>query len=391
MAYIGKDLNNLGDVQTLDNITFTNSAGPYNLQKNSVQVTNADTDSIMISIDGVVQGGNYTVNATAGTITFDFSVSSSSVCNFVKLFGTGVQLTPKDSSVTSVKIADDAVTEAKLNLISTSSVPSLEAKGDGSSQDGYIQLNCSQNSHGVKIQSPAHSAGQSYTLILPTSVGTANQVLATNGNSTNQLTWVDAQETKPTVANVSQTIAPATATDITITGTNFVSIPQVEFIKTDGSITVANSITFTSSTSLSVNVTLALGNYYVRIENPDGNAGRSSSNIITASTAPTWTTAAGSLGSVAGDFSGTVATVAGTSDSAVTYSETTSVLTNAAQANCALNSTTGAITTTDFGGSSTTATTYNFTLRITDAEGQTADRAFSLTSSFGATGGGQFN
>ena len=67
MAYIGKDLNNLGDVQTLDNITFNAGAGPYNLQKGGVQVTDADTDSIMIAIDGVVQGGNYTVNSTAGT------------------------------------------------------------------------------------------------------------------------------------------------------------------------------------------------------------------------------------------------------------------------------------------------------------------------------------
>ena len=290
------------------------------------------------------------------------------------------------NAVTEVKVNADAITNAK-----TEFTPGLTIKGDGSSADGKLVLNCSQNSHGVSIAGPAHSAGQSYNLILPTSVGTNGQVLATNGSNTNQLTWVDAQETKPTVANVSQTIAPATATDITITGTNFVSIPQVEFVKTDGSVTVANSISFTSSTSLSVNVTLATGNYYVRIENPDGNAGRSSSNIITASTAPSWTTAAGTLGTIAGDFSGTVATVAGTSDSAVTYSETTSVLTNASQANCALNSTTGAITTTDFGGSSTTATTYNFTLRITDAEGQTADRSFSLTSSFGATGGGQFN
>ena len=288
--------------------------------------------------------------------------------------------------VTEPKLATDAVTNVK-----TEFTPGLTIKGDGSSADGKLILNCSQNSHGVSIAGPAHSAGQSYNLILPTSVGTNGQVLATNGSNTNQLSWIDATETKPTVANVSQTIAPATATDITITGTNFVSIPQVEFIKTDGSVTVANSITFTSSTSLSVNVTLALGNYYVRIENPDGNAGRSTNNIITASTAPSWTTAAGSLGTIAGNFSGTVATVAGTSDSAVTYSETTSVLTNAAQANCALNSTTGAITTTDFGGSSTTPTTYNFTLRITDAEGQTADRNFSLTSSFGATGGGQFN
>ena len=290
------------------------------------------------------------------------------------------------NAVTEVKVNADAITNAK-----TEFTPGLTIKGDGSSADGKIILNCSQNSHGVSIAGPAHSAGQSYNLILPTSVGTNGQVLATNGSNTNQLSWIDATETKPTVANVSQTIAPATATDITITGTNFVSIPQVEFIKTDGSVTVANSITFTSSTSLSVNVTLALGNYYVRIENPDGNAGRSTNNIITASTAPSWTTAAGSLGTIAGNFSGTVATVAGTSDSAVTYSETTSVLTNASQANCALNSSTGAITTTDFGGSSTTATTYNFTLRITDAEGQTADRAFSLTSSFGATGGGQFN
>ena len=49
------------------------------------------------------------------------------------------------------------------------------------------------------------------------------------------------------------------------------------------------------------------------------------------------------------------------------------------------------LSTTDFGGSSTVATTYTFTIRLTDAEGQTTDREFSLTSSFGATGGGQFN
>nr|BAR37484.1 putative tail fiber [uncultured Mediterranean phage uvMED] len=270
----------------------------------------------------------------------------------------------------------------------------LEVGGDGSSNDGTIQLNCSQNSHGVKIASPAHSAGQSYTLILPTSVGSANQVLASNGNSTNQLSWIDAAETKPTVADVSQTIAPATATTINITGTNFVSIPQVQFINgSTGAITNANTVSFTNATTLSVNVTLASGNYFVRIENPDGNAGRSTNNILTASTAPSFTTAAGSLGTIAGNFSGTVATVTGSSDSAISFSEVTSggnVLTASSGANCTL-ATNGVITTSDFGGTSTAATLYNFTLRITDAEGQTVDRDFSLQSSFGATGGGQFN
>ncbi len=291
------------------------------------------------------------------------------------------------NAVTEVKVNADAITNAK-----TEFTPGLTIKGDGSSADGKIILNCSQNSHGVSIAGPAHSAGQSYNLVLPTSVGSNGQVLATNGNTNNQLSWVDAVEAKPTVADVSQTISPNTSQTFNITGTGFISIPIVEFIKSDtGAITRAGAVSFTSATSLSVTATIANGSYYVRVENNDGNAGRSANAIITASTAPTWTTSAGSLGTVAGNFSGTVATVAATSDSAITYSETTSVLTNASQANCALNSSTGAITTTDFGGSSTAATLYTFTLRATDAEGQTADRVFTLQSSFGATGGGQFN
>ena len=287
------------------------------------------------------------------------------------------------NAVTTVKVNADAITNAK-----TEFTPGLVIKGDGSSADGKLTLNCSQNSHGVSIQGPPHSAGQSYTLTLPQSI-TNGYFLQTDGSG--NLSFAQATETKPTVANVSQTIAPSTATSINITGTNFSGIPKVEFIKTTGAVTTANTVSLTNATTLAVNATLASGSYYVRIELDDGNAARSTNAIITASTAPTWTTSAGSLGSAAGDFSGTVATVAATSDSAITYSETTNVLTNGSQANCTLNSSTGAITTTDFGGSSTTATTYTFTLRATDAEGQTADREFSLTSSFGATGGGQFN
>ena len=336
-----------------------------------------DAGYIDIYLNGVKLVNGVDVTVTSGTSIV--LATGATVGDSIDIIGYG--------TFDIANISASNVTSGTLN-IDRLPAPTLTVKGDGSSTDAAIQLNCSQNSHGVKIKSPAHSAGQSYTLILPTSVGSNGQVLSSNGASTNQLSWVDAVEAKPTVADVSQTIAPSTATTINITGTGFVSIPQVEFIKTDGSITVANTISFTNATTLSVNVTLASGNYFVRIENPDGNAGRSTNNILTASTAPTFSTAAGSLGSIAGNFSGTVATIAGSSDSAITFSETTSVLTTA---NCTLNSSTGVITTTDFGGSSTTPTTYNFTIRITDAENQTADRNFSFTSSFGATGGGQFN
>jgi len=87
-----------------------------------------------------------------------------------------------DNAVDEAAIANDAVTRDKINAISTSSLPSFEAKGDGSSQDGYIQLNCSQNSHGVKIKSPPHSANASYTLTLPNNDGSSGQFLKTDGS-----------------------------------------------------------------------------------------------------------------------------------------------------------------------------------------------------------------
>ena len=372
--------------------TYTASGGQTTFTGNDLNSNNLTYDSPFID---VYLNGVKLVNGTDVTVTSGNSVvlaSGATAGDTLDLVAFG---TFNVAAINAGNITAGTLDNARLpSVISDKTIQAtaLTAKGDGSSADGKITLNCSQNSHGVAIQSPAHSAGQSYTLILPTSVGTNGQVLATSGSSTNQLSWVTATETKPTVSDVSQTIAPATATTITIAGTNFVSIPQVDFVNgSTGAVTRANTVSFSSATSLSVNCTLASGNYYVRIENPDGNAGRSTNNIITASTAPTFSTSAGSLGTIAGNFSGTVATVAGSSDSTIAFSEVTSVLTNASQANCTLNSSTGAITTSDFGGSSTTPTTYNFTLRITDAEGQTVDRAFSLTSSFGATGGGQFN
>ena len=270
-------------------------------------------------------------------------------------------------------------------LLAPNGTGMVEVKGNTNA--GTIQLNCENNSHGVKIKGPPHSAGQSYTLTLPSSI-TNNYYLKTD--SSGNLSFAEVPtETKPTVADVSQTIAPATATTVTITGTNFVSIPIVQFINAStGAITSANTVSFSSATSLSVNVTLASGNYFVRIENPDGNSGRSTNNIFTASTAPSFSTGAGSLGTYAGNFSGTLFTISASSDSTITFAETTSVLSGAG---VTLNSSTGALATTDFGGSSTTPTTYTFTVRITDVEGQTTTREFSLTSSFGATGGGQFN
>jgi|13_taG_2_1085334.scaffolds.fasta_scaffold07326_5 hypothetical protein len=88
----------------------------------------------------------------------------------------------------------------------------LTAKGDGSSQDGVLQLNCSQNSHGVQIQSPPHSANAVWKWILPVNDGTSGQVLTTDGNSTAQLSW-----TTPEVGDITSVVA---GTNLTGGGTS---------------------------------------------------------------------------------------------------------------------------------------------------------------------------
>lgn len=191
-------------------------------------------------------------------------------------------------------------------------------------------------------------------------------------------------ETKPVVSSVSPSIITNNATDIVITGQNFTAIPRVDIINTATGIWYsASTVTHDSATQLTVNLTLSVdaGTYRIRVENPDGLAGLSGANFLTVSDAPTWSTNAGSLGSVAGNTNGAVATVSASGDTIV-YSETTNVLTNASLANCSLNSSTGAITSSDFDGSSTSARTHTFTIRATDAQGQTSDREFTLTSSY---------
>ncbi len=47
----------------------------------------------------------------------------------------------------------------------------------GNTNPGTLVLNCESNSHGIKLQSPAHSSGQSYTLKFPTGNVTADRFL----------------------------------------------------------------------------------------------------------------------------------------------------------------------------------------------------------------------
>ena len=218
--------------------------------------------------------------------------------------------------------------------------------------------------------------------------------IGTFDQATDSVTLTGTQVTFPTITSTSIFVEPDTNSAVTISGTNFISVPIVEAINdSTGQIYRAVAVTWTNSTTLSATFNVPNADYYVRVENNDGYAVRSSTAILSSSSAPTWSTASGSIGSVSAGSSVSLS-VSATSDSTVAYSETTSVLTSnsdtpASTMNLSLNSSTGAITGT--APEPTSDTTYNFTLRATDGESQTADRNFSITVSVGINNGGQFN
>ena len=68
----------------------------------------------------------------------------------------------------------------------------LVLKGNSTKGAGQLKLNCENNSHGIVIKGPPHSAAASYTLTLPNDDGSANQVLSTDGSGV--LSWSDVSE-----------------------------------------------------------------------------------------------------------------------------------------------------------------------------------------------------
>ena len=172
MAYVG---NTPADkTLKLEKQQFTTSATTSYTLSHSV----SDPQDIALFINNVRQNPNssYTVSGTALTLSEATASTDTMYCVFL------------GRAIGTTGIAAGEVTKDKLDLISDSTA-GLTVKGDGGSNDGYLQLNCRVNSHGIKLKSPPHSAGATYTLTFPNSV-TADKFLKTDGSG--NLSFADA-------------------------------------------------------------------------------------------------------------------------------------------------------------------------------------------------------
>ena len=201
-------------------------------------------------------------------------------------------------------------------------------------------------------------------------------------------------ETQPVISSFTPPVIDAdVGGTITITGQNFASIPKVELQRANGAFQSATSVTFTSATTISfTTVTAGLTNgqnVRILVTNPDGNAARSSSDLVV-SDGPVFVTTSLANGEANVSYS---ANVDVTADSAVTIAVNTG---SSLPSGISLGSTSNVSGTTYRAVLSGTLpaagseTTYNFTLKATDAQSQVTTQALSITAEVGINNAGGF-
>ena len=186
--------------------TIVNSQTAYTLDFAVV-----DENELRLVINNVVQepGSGKAYTASGTTLTLSAALTNGTDEMYCVFLGKARET-----------VTVPTITRDKLNLISDASNPSLIAKGTSGVSEGYIQLNCAENSHGIKLKSPPHSAGQSYTLTFPSSI-TNNTFLKTDGSGNLSFAAAGGANTPAFHCGQSsnQTIPDSTATKITLDAT----------------------------------------------------------------------------------------------------------------------------------------------------------------------------
>ena len=121
----------------------------------------------------------------------------------------------------SIKILDGANGNIELDNNGSGQVV---FKGNSTKGSGQFVLNCEQNSHGIVVKGPPHSAGASYTLTLPDDDGAANQVLKTDGSG--NLSWVD--QSSGGISDVSSDTTPQLGGDLDVNGNKITSASNAD-------------------------------------------------------------------------------------------------------------------------------------------------------------------
>ena len=113
MPFIGTQPE-VGGYSVLDALTASATAS-YTLQLNSANFVPASANQLLVSLNGVIQkpGSSFTVSGS--TLTFSSALDSTDSIDFIISMGEPLLIgTPSDGTVSTAKIAADAITSAKI-------------------------------------------------------------------------------------------------------------------------------------------------------------------------------------------------------------------------------------------------------------------------------------
>ena len=114
MPYIGTQPLT-GQFKKLDAISVVNGQAAYTLNYNGAAYKPATANALLVSVNGVIQAAGDAFTISGSTITFTENLVTGDVIDFIIALGdTGSAVTPVDGSVTTAKLATDAVTSDKL-------------------------------------------------------------------------------------------------------------------------------------------------------------------------------------------------------------------------------------------------------------------------------------
>ena len=125
-----------GAYHVLDAIT-TSATATYNLQLNSGAYSPASANNLLVSLNGVIQkpGSSFTISGSQ--ITFSSALTSTDSIDFIIALGDVLSIgTPTDGTVTTNKIANSAVTNAKIAGMAASKLTGAMPALDGSALTG---------------------------------------------------------------------------------------------------------------------------------------------------------------------------------------------------------------------------------------------------------------
>ena len=115
MAYIGKKPI-AGNFQMCDAISVVNGQAAYTMQVGGVNVAPETALNTIVSLNGTIQKANSSYTIANSVITFSSNLVTGDVIDFILILGDVLSIgTPSDGTVATAKLADDAVTAAKIN------------------------------------------------------------------------------------------------------------------------------------------------------------------------------------------------------------------------------------------------------------------------------------